>query len=310
MGAVALKNYKNSTIIGSGALILWALEPLVISELINIPLFEALTIVFISCFVLTAIKITIFGTWHVILKQKLLIWIVGIISICGSDLCYMLGAKLAPIAHIDLIDYLWPCLITVVISFLPNEKFRTYSICGAILGFIGIFQLCFTGNDHITNIIVINHIYRFIGYAIAILGICLWGGYTLFSKYHKQVPHDMVGIYCGIGAIISFIIHLFCEHTVIPQFNELGMAVMLGLAGPGLAYQLWDHGVKYGNVSILSTGCYFARVFALMLLVYFDKEPFSPQLVVAGILTTFGMFISTLDSFNLTVSNKSKIVKI
>lgn len=308
MSASALKNYKNSTIVGSGALVLWALEPLVISELINIPLFEALTIVFFSCFLLTAVKITILRRWKNIFHQKILVWILGVTAICGSDLCYMLGAKLAPIAHIDLIDYLWPCLLTVIISFLPNEKFRKYSILGAILGFIGIFQLCFT-NDLANTVSTTIPVGRFLGYAIAVLGVCLWGGYTLFSKYNKQVPNDMVGIYCGVGALISLCLHLMFESTIIPECNEIWMAVLLGLAGPGLAYQLWDHGVKHGSVNILSTGCYFARVFALMLLVYFDKEPFSKELVVAGVLTTFGMFISSLDNFKF-ITNKKELVNL
>ena len=58
LGALAFKNYNISTLIGSGALLLWAFEPLLVSELINVPAFEALTIVFISCFLLTAIRIT------------------------------------------------------------------------------------------------------------------------------------------------------------------------------------------------------------------------------------------------------------
>lgn len=294
MSAPACKNYTTSTLIGSGALLLWAIEPLLVSELIDLPLFEALFIVFSSCFVLTAVKATILGRWKILLQQKLFVWLFGLLTICGSDLCYMLGARLAPIAHIDLIDYLWPCLITLFVSFLPNEKFRTYSIIGAVLGFIGIFQLCCSGevvsNDTIQSA-------RFLGYAIAVLGICLWGSYSIFSKYNKQVPNDMMGIYCGVGAVICLILHLVLEKTVTPDFEEVSMAVILGLSGPGLAYQLWDYGIKYGSLGILSTGCYFARVFALMLLVYFGKEPFSKELVIAGILATFGIFISSLDNF-------------
>jgi drug/metabolite transporter (DMT)-like permease len=302
LSALAFKNYKISTLIGSGALLLWAVEPLLVSELINVPAFEALTIVFISCFLLTAIRITMLRRWKIILRQNVFVWIFGVITICGSDLCYLLGSKLAPIAHIDLIDYLWPCLIVVWISFLPNEKFRTYSILGTILGFIGIFQLCFS-NEMLHNM----QASRLLGYGIAMFGICLWGGYSIFSKYHKNVPNDMMGIYCGVGALVCLGIHLHLETTVVPECNEVGMAVVLGLAGPGLAYQLWDHGVKHGNVGLLSTGCYLARIAALILLVYFGKEPFSKELVIAGVLAFLGIFIGHLDNCKLFKTNKKTI---
>ncbi len=298
MSVIALENHKNSTLIGSGALLLWAVEPLVVSELINVPLFEILAIVFTSCFLLTAIRITILRRWKIILQQKLFVWIFGVFAICGSDLCYLVGAKLAPIAHVDLIDYLWPCLIVVFLGFLPNEKFRITSILGAALGFIGVFQLCIS-NEMLQDV---HNAGIILGYVIAIFGVCLWGGYSIFSKYHKHIPNDMVGIYCGVGALICIILHLFLEDTVVPQCSEIGMAITLGLAGPGLAYQLWDYGIKHGNISILSTGCYFARVSALTLLVCFDKEPFSRELVIACVLTCLGVFIGNLDLLNKKVS--------
>lgn len=294
MSVLSNKNNNIGTLIGSGALLLWAFEPLIVSELINIPLFETLTIVFFSCFLLTSIRTTLLGRWHVIFKQKLFVWIFGVMAICGSDLCYIYGAKLAPIAHVDLIDYLWPCLIVVGIGFLPNEKMRKYSIYGAILGFIGIFQLC-VSNETLQNL----QITWLFGYGLAVLGVCLWGSYSVFSNYNKDIPNDMIGLYCGVGALICWIIHLYVEPTIIPAYNEVGMAIVLGLAGPGLSYQLWDYGVKFGNINILSAGCYFTRVFALVLLVYFGKEPFSKELVVAGILACLGMFISNIDNFKL-----------
>lgn len=288
-----LSSNKIPTLIGSGALLLWAIEPLLVSELVNIPVFEALTIVFASCFLLTTIRLIITNKWQKIFQQKWYVWLIGAITICGSDFCYIYASHFAPIAHVDFIDYLWPCLLVIGIGFLPSERFRIFSIIGACVGLIGFFQLYFADQTLLSEQ---YHSYIF-GYGIALLGICFWGGYSIFSKYHIEIPTDMMGAYCGIGALFSLIIHLCIETTVIPDSSEIGMAVMLGLAGPGLAYQLWDYGVKHGSISILSSGCYFARVCALIILVFFDKEPFSIELIIAVILTFSGILISNMDQF-------------
>lgn len=295
MGSL-LKNHKIPTLVGSAALLLWTVEPLVVSELINIPIFEALTIVFSSCFILTAIRLVIIKKWKIILQQKWYVWVAGFIAICGSDFCYIFASHFAPIAHVDLIDYLWPCLLVIIVGFLPNEKVRVFPIIGALLGLLGVFQLCFAGQSILEGVYNSSHM---LGYGIALFGICCWGGYSLFSKYNLQIPSDMMGIYCGIGALTSLVMHLCIETTVVPTCSEVSMAIMLGLAGPGLAYQLWDYGVKYGNISILSTGCYFARVCGLVLLVFFDKEPFSKELVIACILTFLGMLIGNIDKIDI-----------
>lgn len=284
------------TLIGSGALILWSIEPLLVSELIHLPVFEALTIVFSSCFVLTAFRLIWINKWQVILQQKWYVWVIGVITICGSDFCYMFASHFAPIAHVDLIDYLWPCLLVIFIGFLPTEKFRFYNVVGALLGMLGVLQLCCAGQFTLDKINYNNYLF---GYGIALLGICLWGGYLVFSKYNISVSTDMMGGYCGVGALISLVIHLCIEKTIVPSSSEIGMAVMLGLAGPGLAYQLWDYGIKYGNISILSTGCYAARVCALILLVFFGKETFSKELIIACLLTFFGMLIGNIDKMDI-----------
>ena len=90
-------------------------------------------------------------------------------------------------------------------------------------------------------------------------------------------------------------LHLKLEPTVMPTFAQGSMTVVLGLVGPGLAYQLWDYGMKFGNASLLSVICYFARVMSMGLLVWFGKEPFSKSLIIACVLAIAGVFISSVD---------------
>lgn len=284
-------NVKRATMMGLGALVMWTLEPLLISEVNGLPIFELLAIIFFSSFVITAIRITKNKRWGLVLRQPAFIWIGGFMGICLSDFAYIYGSQHAPIAHIDLIDYLWPCLVVAFTSMLPNERFTPQHVIGAVLGFLGIFVLV----HHEVEMNGFNLNY-FIGYLLAFLAACLWGGYSAFSRYNKKVPTEMVGMYCGLGAVICFLLHLKLETFVMPSFSQGSLAVITGITGAGLAYQLWDHGVKFGDVYLLSSLTYIARISAMALLVMFGKAPLTLSLVVACTLASIGVFISSLDS--------------
>jgi drug/metabolite transporter (DMT)-like permease len=131
---------------------------------------------------------------------------------------------------------------------------------------------------------------------LAFFGVIIWGIYSTYSSYKEaKLPVYMIGLYCGIAAIVCAILHINFEKTVVPTFGQGTMTMVLGLVGPGLAYQLWDYGMKFGNAKLLGVSCYLARVMSMTLLVWFGKEPFSIQLVVACALAITGVFICTID---------------
>ncbi len=281
-------NKHRATLIGLSALGMWAIEPLLVSEINRLPIFELLAILFMSSFVLTAIRITLKGKWQEVLKQPGYVWPIGVIGICASDFAYIFGTKYAPIAHVELIDYLWPSFAIFFTSLLPGELLKKRYLYGAILGFAGIYCLVHT------ELFADQFNVSFgIGYSFALIGAAIWGGYCAFSRYHKNLPIEVVGLYCGIGSIICLGLHLKFETFVMPTQSELGFTVLTGMTGAGMAYQLWDYGVKFGNVYLLSVLTYLARLAGLSLLVLFGKEPLSRELVMACLLATAGVIVST-----------------
>jgi drug/metabolite transporter (DMT)-like permease len=84
----------------------------------------------------------------------------------------------------------------------------------------------------------------------------------------------------------------------VPSFHDAGFAIGTGILGLGLAYQLWDYGVKFGHVYILGGLTYFARVFAMLCLVVFGKADLTLSLVVACVLSIAGAYICSLERIN------------
>jgi drug/metabolite transporter (DMT)-like permease len=69
----------------------------------------------------------------------------------------------------------------------------------------------------------------------------------------------------------------------------------MGFAGGGLAYQLWDLGIKFGNLPLLNTSTYFARVLAMLLLTYLEKSIITSTLILSTAVTIFAVVLSSVD---------------
>ncbi|MDB6096456.1 MAG: EamA family transporter [Francisellaceae bacterium] len=279
------------TLSGCGALAIWTITAVIVSELDNLPLFLTVFIAFATSFLCVAVQLSIKQNWKMILKQPFYVWFIGVAGICGSDLAYVKAIKHAPPAHVDLIDYLWPFLVILFSSFMPKEKFHLKYLMAGFLGLLGIYILLFQ-NQYNTQF---NPNYLQ-GYLYALLGALCWSVYTIFTKYlAENVPTEMVGIYCGVGAIICLILHLLYETPVVPKQKELVLGIILGLSSSGLAYVLWDLGCKKGNLKLLSVLTYFTPIVSMGLLVYFDKEPLTVNLLIACSLVILGVIVGSLN---------------
>lgn len=285
-----IQNVKIPTITGTGALIIWAMYALLISEiLISLPVFETIFFMFGINFLVMLIRLTVTKQWR-ILKQPLLIWLIGIVGVCGSDFAYVAAMQYAPPAHVDLIEYLWPFLLIICTSFLPQERFTWQHLIGGALALFGVLFLL-TSNGEGTEGFQWHYLQ---GYLYALSAAFIWCGYTLFSRWYQKMPPEMGGMYYGVGALIALCFHLHHEQYVVPSWYETGLLLILGLSS-GMAYLLWIYGTQKGNVKLLGVLAYFTPMLSVGLLVYFEKEPVSLALLTACILFVSGVLIGSLD---------------
>jgi drug/metabolite transporter (DMT)-like permease len=66
---------------------------------------------------------------------------IGITGLFGYHFFYFFAIKNAPAVEANLLNYLWPLLIVLLSSFLPNERLRWFHIVGSLLGLLGAFLL-------------------------------------------------------------------------------------------------------------------------------------------------------------------------
>lgn len=277
------------TTIGCGALLVWSLYAFVVSEIIiSLPIFQTLFLMFAISFLAMAVRLTVLKRWH-LLKQPLIVWIVGVIGVCGSDVAYITAAKYAPPAHVDFIDYLWPFLVIIFSSFLPKERFTVQHIIAGSLGFLGVFLLL-SGGDGLLGFKV-EYVW---GYFFAFLAALIWSAYTIINRWYQDMPTEMVGMFCGVGAIICLVIHGGFETWVMPTFAQSLWVGLLGLSS-GVAYLFWTYATQKGNIKLLGVLAYFTPIISMGLLVSSGKEPMSVVLVFACVLVIAGVIVGSVD---------------
>jgi drug/metabolite transporter (DMT)-like permease len=94
-----------------------------------------------------------------------------------------------------------------------------------------------------------------------------------------------------VGAAV---LHLALEVTVWPAGAAAWAAVIgLGLGPVGLAFYLWDAGMKHGNVQVLGTLAYATPLLSTLLMTSLGLSPASSTIWLAAGLITAGAALAS-----------------
>ena len=277
------------TCLGFSAVAMWSMSASVAKYLEHFPTLETLALSLFVCFALTAIVLSMQGRWSQI-RAPWQMWLAGIVGVFGNDFCYFKAFEYAPAVQVDLISYLWPIFIVLGSSLLPDEKLKWSHVVGAIICFTGIYLLLNGGFQRLT------FQWQYLtGYVLALGNALTWTVYSLAARYYRQSSTEMMGIYCGCGALAAMVFHVTTETFVVPTSDQFIAIVLLGLTCQGAAYFLWDIGVKFGNVKLLSLLTYTAPFFSVLWLACFGFANLTPLLLIACAFVVSGCAVASID---------------
>ncbi|WP_299550055.1 EamA family transporter [uncultured Tateyamaria sp.] len=214
------------------------------------------------------------------------VYLMGTLGLFGYHALYFSALRLAPAAEASLIAYLWPLLIVLFSGLLPGETLRAGHVLGALVGFAGA-ALIVTGGVTGFNAAALP------GYLLAMACAVTWSSYSVLSRRFGTVPTASVAVFCVASAILSVPLHLMLEDTVWPSAG-MGWtsAILLGLGPVGLAFYVWDIGVKRGDIQMLGTASYAAPLLSTVVLILAGVAAPSWSLAVAAILVTGGALLA------------------
>ncbi len=272
-----------ATAIGFIAVLLWALLALLTVKSAPTPPLLLNAICFTIGGILGLIWTSATGGLAQLRDVSWKVYVFGTLGLFGYHVLYFSALRLAPAAEAGLIAYLWPLLIVLFSGLLPGESLRAGHLVGALLGFAGA-ALIITGGggagfqtEHLP------------GYALALLCALTWSGYSVFSRKLGTAPTSSVAVFCLATAVLSTGLHLAIEDTVWPQDTIGWMATIgLGLGPVGLAFYVWDIGVKRGDIQMLGTMSYAAPLLSTLILVAVGIAAPTWMLVLAALLITGG----------------------
>lgn len=214
------------------------------------------------------------------------VYVFGSIGLFGYHALYFSALRLAPAAEAGLIAYLWPLLIVLFSGLLPGETLRAGHLLGAALGFAGAATII-TGGGASFDPAALP------GYGLALLCALTWSGYSVLARRLGSAPTSTVAVFCVVTALASWIMHFALEETLWPQGAlGWGSTLALGLGPVGLAFYVWDIGVKQGDIQMLGTSSYAAPLLSTLVLVLVGIASPSWTLAIAACLITGGALLA------------------
>lgn len=281
---------STATLVGLTAIIMWSLLAALTVATGRVPPFQLLAMTF----AIGACVGPLTWLWRPsairALRQPLAVWLIGIGGLFGYHALYFLALRLAPPAEAGLLNYLWPLLIVLLSSLLPGERLAPHHIIGAVLGFAGTILL-FAGNSgsspdpaHIP------------GFVAAFVAAFVWAGYSVMSRKLAAVPTDAVAGFCLATALLAAICHLFLEVTVWPETPVQWLAIVaLGIGPVGIAFFVWDIGMKRGDIRVLGAASYATPLLSTAFLIIAGFAKPTATLAIAAALIAGGGLIAAKD---------------
>lgn len=272
-----------ATALGGGAVLLWATLALLTTAAGPVPPFLMVALTFGIAFVAAlALWLVRGGGIAGRLAWPLPVWGLGVGGLFGFHLLYFVALANAPPLEANLVNYLWPLLIVLFSALLPGERLRWWHVAGALLGLAGAGLLVTDGGR------VAFRAEHAPGYAAALGSAVVWAAYSVASRRFGKVPSDAVGAFCGATALLALLCHLAWEPWRPPEGAAWFAVVALGLGPMGLAFFVWDIGVKHGDIKLLGALAYLAPLLSTLLLVAFGRAEASWTIAAACLLITGG----------------------
>lgn len=211
----------------------------------------------------------------------------GLYGPFGDTALYYAAVKTAPPAEANLIHYLWPLLIVLFAALLPGAKLKPRHLVGALIGLAATALLVSGGMRAGGGGLALGHV-------LAALGAFVWASYSVLSRRFSDVPSESLSVTMLGCAVPAFACHLAFETTLWTLSGvEWGGVLGLGLGSIGLAFVVWDIGMKKGDVALLGVASYAAPVLSTLVLVAAGYAQASWLLAGSCVLIVVGALVAS-----------------
>jgi drug/metabolite transporter (DMT)-like permease len=278
---------KTATLLGVGAIGLWATLASLTALRGAIPPFETTAIVFAIGGGVVLLAAAARG-------RLALLWptpaslALGVAGLFGYHALYFAALKLAPPAEASLIASLWALFTVLFSGLLTGHRLRAVHVLGALLGLAAAALLVWDklGVDGAGST-------GALGFVLALACAFVWSSYSVLSRLFAHVPSESIAAACLATSALAFLSSLTFETWVPPDRASWLALAGLGLGPVGAAFLLWDIGMKGGSVPLLGVLSYASPILSTALLVALGLAQASSSLALACGLMVAAAVIAT-----------------
>ena len=287
-----------ATATGFIAVLLWALLAVFTAGSAPVPPLLLNTLTFAVGGIVGIIWVVARGKLSKLRMVSFRIYLFGTLGLFGYHALYFSALRLAPPAEAGLIAYLWPLFIVLASGLLPGERLSVGHVLGALISFVG------------AAMIVLQNGFSFDpetmpGLGLAFLCALTWTTYSVGSRFLGTTPTEAVAVFCLVTACLSLPLHLAFEETVWPDRAWGWISVLaLGLGPVGLAFYVWDIGVKRGDIQLLGVASYAAPLLSTLVLIGAGYATATWTLLAAAGLITLGAGMAAFASHRASVRSR------
>ncbi len=268
------KKTHTPTLLGFGAILLWsALAALTALKGGNIPPFQTTAIAFTIGGIVIAGVAAARGDLKKI-RPTPASFILGLYGLFAYHALYFAALKFAPPAEAHLLNSLWALLIVLFSGLLPGHRLGLRHVLVAAVGF-GAGALLVWDKFGVGA----SYPHAQLGFLLAMGCALVWSSYSVMSRLLPEVPSESLALTCLAASLLAYLCNFLFEGWVLVEPHQWLALVLLGAGPTGIAFLLWDIGMKRGNVTYLGTLAYASPVLSTLLLVALGLA--TPSLVLA-----------------------------
>ncbi len=283
---------KNATLLGLVAIIFWSTLPVVSIYTKGIPPFLSLSIAYFFAFISHMVYWKIkYGAMVNKFKQPpsyVLTYVVGIFS---SNATFLIAMQTGDPVISYLASNLWPIFALFFAAILFKEKLTTLHYVGAVVGFIGVMFISLTdGGFNMEKT-------KLFGLMMGLLNAVIWSFVSVINRKFSNVAADSIGLPLGIISIIAFVTHLIFEQPASISLNQLFGIIYLGIAPWGLAYTIWGHAVRFGDMKSIMLFGYLMPLLGVVWMVLLGEAEYNINILISMILILGGASLGSIKLF-------------
>jgi drug/metabolite transporter (DMT)-like permease len=277
---------RRATLFAILTITLWSFLAFLGSQLSRVPPF---LLVGIALTTGGLIGIRHISSWRVPLATFAL----GVYGIFGYHFLLFSAFQIAPAVEANLMNYLWPLLIVLLIPLiLTGQRLRPHHLIGILIGLVGA-ALIVTGGRMSLDIAHLK------GYLMAAAAAFIWSSYSLLTKRVAAFPTAAVAGFCFFSGILSLGVYFVgspsFEAVQALSLRDWVLLILLGAGPMGLAFFTWDAALKRGDPRIIGSLSYITPLTSTSLLVLVGGRTFTWISGLAMILIFMGAMIGSLD---------------